>query len=620
MRSTRVLGLILTLASIALGSDPHAFLLSDDVHPVRHSLELTINPSAPTLEGWSRIDADLNTRTQTIELNGKNLTTESASVESGGLPIQAETALSGGEFIVIRTPVPVGPGRVRLIIHYRAPLSATAKSGPYRRSVNGRWYAFSMFTPIDARRAFPCFDEPRFKTPWEISIRVKHGAKAFSNSPPVAESDEPGGTKLIRFAPTPPLPAEVVAFAVGPFDIWDAGNAGSHNTPVKVITPAGESVWGKDAGIATQAVLPRLESYTGIPYPWAKLDHVALPEGAFGAVENPGIITYLAKGLLVSPQAQDRADDDRAIRALEAHEIGHQWFGNLVTQRTWIDVWLSEGFATWIAGKIMDEEEPPARHNLLAVSRNEHIMRHDDGRGFAVRSNIQSRKEMENVYNGTVYNKGAAILLMLENWLGAEPFRRGLQTYLHQHAFENASTEDLASALENTTHINARSVLFPYLDKKGVPHVSARLDCKPGDALLIFEETGADADWSVPVCWRGRDLSPACTVVRAAAHPTEATHLKTCPAWLYFNSGGTGYYRTDWTLTQIERFKPPYLNELTAPERLSFVYDLAALRQSSAQAQMGEKLLNQLALDPEPEIREAARKAVRHARIGEDPQ
>ena len=205
-----------------------------------------------------------------------------------------------------------GPATIR--ITYQGRLDDKALGGPYRRKVEGEWYAYTTFTPIEARRAFPCFDEPRFKTPWDISIRVKREHKAFSNGREISETEEPNGWKLVKFATTEPLPAEMVAFAVGPFDVYDGGVAG-HGTPVRVITAKGHAAEGHAAAQATAAILPRLEAYTGIPYAFGKLDHLALPAGAFGAVENPGLITYRTRNLLIPPNQETAVVHARTSRS-----------------------------------------------------------------------------------------------------------------------------------------------------------------------------------------------------------------------------------------------------------------------------------------------------------------
>ena len=268
------------------------------------------------------------------------------------------------EFIALELPSALS-GRSIISLRYRGHLDDKSVMGAYRRMVEGEWYVYTTFTPIEARRAFPCFDELTLKASWEISIRVPRGNTAFSNARETAESDEPDGSKLIHFAATEPLPTELVAFAVGPFDVYEA--------PMRVITPKGHAAEGKVAAESAASLLPKLEAYTGIPYPFGKLDHLAMADAGFAAVENPGLIVYLAKELLLAPGTENR-ENTRAVRFLEAHEMGHQWFGDMVTQADWNDIWLSEGFATWISEKMMDLEGPAARAHLASIATRERVM------------------------------------------------------------------------------------------------------------------------------------------------------------------------------------------------------------------------------------------------------
>src|SRR5690242_3046081 len=385
----------LALFGISAQPIPPRFNLSDDIAPKKYTVTLTIDPSRSTFEGEVSIELEARKQVSTLWLNAKGLTIMSP------VPVYAND-----EFVGFQTG-----DSSRIVIRYTGRLDDKALVGPYRRKVEGEWYAYTTFTPIDARRAFPCFDEPRFKVPWEISLRFPRGNKAFSNASQISETEEPGGWKLVKFATAEPLPTELIAFAVGPFDVYDGGLAG-HGTPVRVITAKGHASEGHAAAQATEQILPRLEAYTGIPYAFGKLDHLALPEGAFGAVENPGLITYRVRNLLVPPN-QETSAATRAIRALEAHEIGHQWFGNLVTQASWEDVWLSEGFATWISSKMMDQEQPPDRAHVDAIVARERMMAADNpARSRPVRVAINSRETARDVYNRVVYDKGAAILLM----------------------------------------------------------------------------------------------------------------------------------------------------------------------------------------------------------------
>lgn len=572
-----------------------SFYLSNDVVPLKETVELTIDPARAAFEGFVSIDVDLRGLDSVIWLNAKNLTIGSVILVVGDDTIHpTEVTRRSDEQIGIYVGDQTGP--VRIQIDYKGRLDDKALAGPYRRKVEGEWYAYTTFAAIEARRAFPCFDEPRFKTPWDISIRVKRGNKAFSNGREISETEEPNGWKLVEFATTEPLPAEMVAFAVGPFDVYDGGAAG-HGTPVRVITAKGHADEGHAAAQATAAILPRLEAYTGIPYAFRKLDHLALPAGTFGAVENPGLITYRTRNLL-APLNQETPAFTRALRALQAHEIGHQWFGNLVTQASWEDVWLSEGFATWISAKMMDQEEPPERVHVAAIVARERMMSVDNpARSRPVRITINNRDTARDVYNRVVYDKGAAILLMLEGWLGEDRFRDGLHAYLNEHRFGIATTNDLAAALRAASGTDPSRVMNTFLNASGVPELRGQVLCAR-DAAPRLQVTKSGPG-SVPVCWRADRVASSCTVLEGPSTEIALPTGTACPAWFYLNSGGTGYYRTRWTQAPLLA-----LRELTDAEKLTLVYDLRASKNASAQA-----ALARLAADADPEIASAAREA-----------
>jgi alanyl aminopeptidase len=572
---------LLLISASALSAQ--SFLLTNDVIPKKHILDLTIDPARDTFTGWAQIEVELTKPTSIVALNAKDLNVLDSSILWQKRIIPSRAA-SDTETISLTLPSPIGPGPATISIHYQATLDEKAVAGPYRNKVAGDWYAFTTFTPIDARRAFPCFDEPRFKTPWEISIHIKRTDKAFSNAAQISETNEANGMKLVKFAPTQPLAAEVVALCVGPFDVYEGAPAG-HGTPIRIISPKGQRDQSKLAAQATVDVLPRLEAYTGIPYPYGKLDHVAVPEFKFGAVENVGMITYKSTALLLQP-TDDEAQKSRRIRALEAHEMGHQWFGDMVTQATWDDVWLSEGFATWFSAKVMDQEQPESRKLLASVAARERIMATDSGpKTRPVRLEMHSRKDTEGVYSQIVYQKGAAILVMLDGWLGEDRVRDGLHQYLLAHKFGNATTADLESSLEGS-----KPVLDSFLNQTGIPSIRA----KCSDAHLAIEQTNTTHNWNVPVCWRGDGIAASCTVLDAAH--TEIK-LNACPAWIYLNASGRGYYRTEFTPDQLAALD---LTRLTAAERLTLIYDLRALKNITL------PLLTKLGADPEPEIAKAA--------------
>jgi alanyl aminopeptidase len=594
------------------------FSLPADAVPKKHIIDLTIDPAKPAFEGRARIEIELRRPVSVIWVNAKDLIPKEASVEANGRRYGARAESAGGEFIGVELDAPLGPGVATLSISYEGRLDEKSLAGPYRRKVGDDWYVFTTFTPIEARRAFPCFDEPRFKTPWELTIHVPRGEKAFANTRALREIEEPDGMTAVQFAPTEPLPAEIVAFAVGPFDIFEGKPAG-RGTPVRVITTKGQAAAGDAAAQIAVDVLPRLEAYTGIPYAFGKLDELALPEGAYGAVENPGLITYLARRLLVPPGGET-AEKTRAIAALEAHELTHQWFGDLVTQAGWEDVWLSEGFANWLSAKIMDQDQPLARQRLSAVMDREHVMAVDAGpRTRPVRLAMNSREEMRDVYNPMVYEKGAAVLWMLEGWLGEERMREGLHAYLEQHRFGNATTSDLAAALGEAAHIDPMPVLHAFLDQTGVPLIHGNVRCDTGTAPRIELERDISSlqsslgrtsrQWSIPVCWKAGGIAHAsCAILSGAREEVALPQGTACPAWIYLNAGGTGYYRTEWSGAQLIELANRGLGELTAAERLTLIYDLRALPQAGRMD--ASPLLTQLAHDPEPEIAKAAADAM----------
>ena len=572
---------------------PPGFHLPGDVLPLKYTVELNIDPRRDAFTGSMQIEANILKPASVIWLNGKNLIPEStASVVNGSAHIEAAVQVVNDEFIAITLPSSY-IGRSTISLKYRGNLDDKAVVGAYRRQVEGEWYVYTTFTPIEARRVFPCFDELKLKTPWELSIRVPRADKAFSNGRETTETDEPDGTKLIRFAPTAPLPTELVAFAVGPFDVYQAR---SFETPMRVITPKGHSAEGKAAAEAAVNMLPKLEAYTGIPYAFGKLDHLALADAGFAAVENPGLIIYLAKELLIAPGTENR-ENTRAVRFLEAHEMGHQWFGDMVTQADWNDVWLSEGFATWISEKMMDQEETAARAHLSAIATRERIMAVDASpKTHPVRVDVNSREDSLSIYNRVAYDKGASVLLMLEGWLGEEKFRDGLRAYLRDHRYGNASTRDLGDELKRATGTDAAPVLHSFLDATGIPQVRGQILCDRSNRLIL-RETGASA---IPVCYRGDGVSQTCELMEG---PSREIALSSCPSWIDLNSGGTGYYRVAWDAKALAALP---IEKLTPAERLTLAYDLRARKTAAARG-----LLARLENDEQPEIAEAARDALK---------
>jgi alanyl aminopeptidase len=604
-----VCSLFLFRAGILAAADPPPpkFLLPDIAEPKRYAIDLTIVPGADTFRGVAIIDLELKQAASFIWLNGRDLIVDSASL--AGLP--ARVVAAGGEFLGIAPTPAVGPGLARLEIRYRGTISGKTATGVFHRRSGADWYVFTTFTAIEARRAFPCFDEPRFKTPWELTLHVPRKDTALSNTRSVAETEEAGGRKKLVFALTEPLPSSQIGFAVGPFEIVDAGRAGRNRIPVRIVTPRGRAREAEAARAATPQLLAWLEDYTGIPYPFDKLDHLALLDGAFGAVENPGLITYRQGILLAAPEA-DTAERQRQMRSTMAHELAHQWFGNLVTMSKWEDVWLSEGFATWMAAKIMDREQAQGRRGVLPAAARDRVMSIDaapDNR--RVREPMASRAAMRNVYSPLVYAKGAAVLEMLEYWLGEDEFRAAIRRYLAEHKFITATTGDFVAALRTPGGRDPGPVVAGFLDQPGVPVIKAETLCDPRGARLLlrqdrYQPLGARSEaiaWRMPVCVKADGLAPRCVTMDG---PDTEIPLSACPSWVFANAGAAGYYRTllaPGLLISLSRHGAV----LTAAERLSLAQDVAALvRNGRLPAARALDLLPWMADDAEPLVSRVA--------------
>jgi cytosol alanyl aminopeptidase len=417
-----------------------------------------------------------------------------------------------------------------------------------------------------------------------------------ANAPQVSEIDEPDGMKRVVFAPTQPLASEVVAFAVGPFDVVDAGVAGQKRIPVRIITPRGRAREAGPARAATAEILPRLEQYTGIPYPWDKLDHIAVLDMPFGATENPGLITYRDRALLAPPET-DTLARQRSMRETMAHEMAHQWFGNLVTQAWWDDAWLSEGFATWLGTKVSDMDLPPFERGLAITGNRNRMMAADSPKTRPVRLEMHSRREMDDVYDRVIYQKGAAIIEMLEDWVGPEAFQRSLHRYLTSHEFGNASSADLAQAIRQESETDAGPVLASFLDQPGSPVFRFSLDSTNGSAKLEIEQ--GDHPWTAPVCLHAEGATRRCEVV-SATHAEVS--LPTAPAWVWPNAFGSGYYRSVLTPALLSAVSRGY-DQLAEPERLALAGDLEELtRSGDVQAADVMRILPRMARDPEARV------------------
>jgi alanyl aminopeptidase len=523
--------------------------------PSRYSLSLHIDPSLPRFSGSARIDVDIPEPTPHVVLNALDLHVLSASALVGAERVAATASSRAGhggwkaDELVLTFERPLPAGHARIDIDYDAAFGDEL-TGLYRVEEGGRKYAFTQFEVADARRAFPCFDEPGFKTPYEVTITTPAATMALANAPETTTSTLSDGSVEHTFAPSSPLPSYLVAFAVGDFDVveWQ-----KEPFSIRAVTTKGRGTLTSLALEAAAALVGKLGDYFAYPYPYPKLDLVAVPDFAAGAMENAGLVTFRDSILLLDPRRATAASR-RSQTIVIAHELAHQWLGDLVTMRWWDDVWLNEGFATWAEAKVVDAWKPSFGATLDQIAGLQSVMDLDSMKSArAVREPVRSRSEAEEAFDGITYDKGAAVLRMIESWLGPDVFRRGVQRYLQQNAWKTATSHDLFEALDYVSTQRVEKLASGFLDQPGVPEVNVRWSCagSHGSGRLEMGESewrplgadpGAAHDWMLPVCVESDALkSRSCFTL--GHDPITRDLGSLCPTWIHPNADLAGYYR-----------------------------------------------------------------------------
>lgn len=593
--------------------------LPESARPVGYELLLDIDPRRPEFSGRVRIALQLEQRVEFISLHARELQLAHISLRVPGsersisaLPRLAPGSLGDSGLTQLLLSEPLGPGPSQLEIEFVGKFNERLR-GLYKVESGGDSYAFTQFEAIDARRAFPCFDEPRFKTPFEITLRVPTGDAAISNTSVQKQKQLATQQTELSFLRTEKLPTYLVAFAVGPLDIVEAPPLAASVPRSRALPLRGIAARGRGAELAfalreTPRLLQSLEQYFGIAYPYDKLDLIAVPDFASGAMENAGAITFRDTLLLLGSDAPE--EQRRASVSVNAHELAHQWFGDLVTMPWWDDIWLNEGFATWLAGRVLQDVHPEYRAEFARVEGLERAF-DMDGRQSArqVRQPIESDHDIRNAFDAITYTKGGALLAMFERYLGAEAFRAGLRAYLESHAFGSGTSGELLAALERSSGKPVAAAFSSFLDQPGVPSVSAELECVAGAAPRVrlrqrrFAPLGSGVDpvgrWQVPVCVRyavaagagspstSQEPSREQCVLLDAGEAELTLGQKECPRWVFPNARASGYYRWSLGAAELAALLEHGYPSLDAGERLSLLFNAEAGLRSGTQSFAG---------------------------------
>jgi len=578
-----------TVFGVACGTAAHAAgRLPDNVQPRRY--EVVFAPDLPrgTTAGEAVIEVDVLRPTKTITLHALDLILGPIVVESGQVKLTPRVvADKAAQTVTLELPRELVRGPAKLRFSWTAELSRKL-DGLYLVESDGQRYAFTQFEPTDARRAFPCFDEPAFKARFAISARVPVPLRAVSNGAVLDENIDPDHkTKLVRFAETPPISTYLVALAVGP--LVEAASTSAPPTatraavPIRVWTTPAKAGLAKPSADAARDLLPRLEGYFDEPYPYGKLDLLAVPEFAAGAMENAGAIFFRESALLYDPRTASLSTKESVVETL-AHEMAHQWFGDLVTMRWWDDLWLNEAFASWMEMRVVDGYQPTwhvrdqdQRWRANALERDSVPSTHP------IRTPVETPEQAQESFDTITYSKGASVLRMLEVWVGENVFRAGIRRYIKRFRGKNAAASDLWKAVaEEAKGQPVAEVAQSWIDRPGYPILQVSEQCSDGHASLKVQQErfwqlppGAPAQpseppWLVPLCVRsGPELR--CTLLKKAEELVPMPGA--CGTVRVLNPERVGFFRAQQSLPLAEKI----LAAPSLPERFALLDDGWAL-------------------------------------------
>ncbi|MDQ3569326.1 MAG: M1 family metallopeptidase [Actinomycetota bacterium] len=563
--------------------DGDSHRLPYSVEPTRYDLTLSPDLDEASFTGEERVLVRVHRPTAEIVLNAADLSIHEAKLfaDDGTIRPGRVTLDEANERAVIALEEPAPAGDHTLHLTFSGVLNDQLQ-GFYRSQFRDhddvtRTIAATQFEATDARRAFPCWDEPDRKASFAVTLIVDEELVAISNSE-VEEVTEAGpGRKQYRFAETMRMSTYLAAFVVGPFELSDPVDV--DGVPLRVICVPGKSDLTDFALDVGTHALRFFTEYFGIPYPAGKLDLIGLPDFAMGAMENLGAVTFRESLLLIDPERATRMELERVADVI-AHEIAHMWFGDLVTMRWWNGIWLNEAFATFMEMLCVDEFRPDwLRWVNFGLSRGSAMLTDGLDTTRPVEFPVDRPEDAEAMFDVLTYEKGAGVVRMLERYVGGEPFRRGIADYIAKHSYANTETTDLWDAIEAATGEPARSTMDSWIYQGGYPIVSVAADANGTVTLaqrrfryLPGDHEAATVRWKVPVLIRA---SVGGEVIRHRMVMTEETvtvEVGGAPEWVVVNEGGWGFYRVRYDRELLDRITAD-TDHLDALERFNLASD-----------------------------------------------
>ncbi len=576
------------------------YLLPAEVLPTHYEIELKPNLADFTFQGSERIAVTIRKPVTRITLHAMDLKIRKAQVRINARPARASETLDAQriqanqkhESITLDFGRKLPKGPAELFFEFTGELN-DKMHGFYRTSylVDGekRWGAATQFEATDARRAFPCWDEPARKATFGVTLTVPEHMTALSNMPVRQETRSEPGWKTVAYEKTPRMSTYLLAVVVAELEFLE--DRDRHGVPIRVYTSPGKREQGRFALGQACHTLAYFADWFGIPYAFPKLDMVSLPDFAAGAMENWGLVTYRETALLVDPQQSAESARQRVAEVVD-HELAHQWFGNYTTMNWWTDLWLNEGFASYMGPKATDHRFPEWDTWTQFVADEFLAALHQDSlrNTHPVEVPVKNPHEIREVFDAISYSKGSVVNRMAEHYLGEKDFRGGLHNYLRKHAFANAATDDLWKALEKESGKPVRAIMKAYTRQPGYPVILAKLGAKEkqsnGTLTLELEQNRFFADgrrdaekllWQIPLgVWTEGAAKPAFEYMKSRRHRVRIPSDN--GKWVKLNPGQSGLYRVAYSEELWRRLTGAVqAGALPTVDRLGLVDDAFAL-------------------------------------------
>jgi aminopeptidase N len=567
--------------------------LPRDVRPTHYEIAIVPHAESLTFDGRVAVTIDVLKATDRIVLNAVGMRFSSAHIHSTrnkrayvDPKVSVDEAAQTAAFTFADKLV---AGSYLLTMEYTGTIGIQANglfAIDYVTKAGEKRALYTQFENSDARKFIPGWDEPNYKATFDLTATVPNGQMAVSNMPVMQTEDLGNGMSRVRFATSPKMSSYLLFFALGEFD---RATATTEGVEFGVITQKGLVSQAQFALDTAQVVLREYNEYFGVPYPLPKLDNIASPGRSqfFGAMENWGAIFTFESGLLIDPAFSTQSDRQR-IFGIAAHEIAHQWFGDLVTMQWWDDLWLNEGFATWMASRTTKKLHPEWKAELNAVNSREYAMSLD---GLAsthpVVQKIETVEQASQAFDSITYSKGSAVINMLENYVGADAWRDGVRRYMKAHAYSNTRSDDLWQAVEATAGKSVTAVAHDFTLQPGVPMITLdEVSCDKGQTTIKlgqgeFTKDRPDKEplrWRVPVIARTLDGAPVRALIEGG---TGVMQLPGCGAVL-LNAGQSGYYRSRYPAEAFAAIRDGFAR-LSPIDQLGIMANTSALGMSGLQ-------------------------------------